>query len=190
MWRKRLELDQERKRFIKNAEQSRERTMNRAIKLLAAKPRPVEELRERLLEKSWTDEAIVGGVIEKLKEYGYLDDEKYAGDLALAKLRQKPQGKRRLKHALSQKRLSKENVDAAVKFAFERMPEPELIDTAIEKRLRLKGVPEARDDLKKFYDHLLRQGFEYDLIRSKMSVIAGKKPVDETVADADEDQLR
>lgn len=169
MWRKRLELNEQRERFIADIEKARERTMNRAVKLLAAKPRPVEELRERLLEKGWTNETIVNGVIEKLKEYGYLDDEKYAGDLALSKLRQKPQGKRRLKQALSQKKLSKENIDAAVQTAFEKMPESELIDAAIEKRLRLKGRPETREDTKKFYDHLLRQGFDYDLIRSKMT---------------------
>jgi regulatory protein len=175
MWRRRPEPGEQRERFIKDPEQSRERTMNRAIKLLAAKPRPIEELRERLLEKLWTDETIVDRVVEKLKEYGYLDDEKYAGDLALSKLRQKPQGKRRLKQALSQKKLSRENVETALQSAFEKMPETSLIDTAIEKRIRLKGVPETREDVKKFYDHLLRLGFEYDLIRSKMSEVAGKR---------------
>lgn len=169
MWRKRLELNKDRERFVADANKSRERTMNRAVKLLAAKPRPVEELRERLLEKLWTDETIVDGVIEKLKEYDYLDDEKFAGDLALSKLRQKPQGQRRLKQALSQKKLSRENVDQAIKQAFEKMPESELIDTAIEKRLRLKGKPETRVDTKKFYDYLLRLGFDYGLIRSKLA---------------------
>src|SRR5438270_10867551 len=36
-------------------EKARTRTLQRAVKLLAAKPRSVEELRERLLEKEWTD---------------------------------------------------------------------------------------------------------------------------------------
>lgn len=165
-------------RVIKDPAKSRERTMNRAVKLLAAKPRSIGELRERLLEKNWTDAAIVDAVIEKLKEYGYLDDEKFAGDLALSKLRQKPQGKRRLKQSLSQKQLSKENIEAAIENAFEKMPEAGLIDAAIEKRLRLKGVPATREDNKKFYDHLLRQGFDFDLIRSKMSEI-GKTRVEE-----------
>ena len=43
--------------------------MNRAVKLLAAKPRSIRELRERLLEKLWTNDEIVDRVIEKLKEY-------------------------------------------------------------------------------------------------------------------------
>lgn len=143
--------------------------MNRAVKLLAAKPRSVGELRERLLEKNWTNDEIVDGAIEKLKEYGYLDDSQFAHDTALSKLRQKPQGKRRLQQTMSRKKLDRETVEAAITEAFEKMPESELIDAAIAKRLRLKGKPETRDDKKKFYDHLLRQGFSYDLIREKMS---------------------
>jgi regulatory protein len=160
---------EEGERVVKDAARSRERTMNRAVKLLAAKPRSVLELRERLLEKLWTNEEIVDGVLEKLKEYKYLDDQQYARDLAVSRLRQKPQGKRRLKQSLSQKKLDNEIVDQAIVAAFEKLPEDELIDQAIEKRLRLKGRPETREDVKKFYDHLLRQGFGFDLIRAKVT---------------------
>ena len=145
--------------------------MNRAVKLLAAKPRSVGELRERLLEKMWTDEKIVEGVIAKLLDYGYLDDERFASDLALSKLRQRPQGKRSLQQKLSRKKLDREVLDKAIESAFEKIPESDLIDTAIEKRLRLKGRPETREDTKRFLDHLLRLGFDYDLIREKMSAI-------------------
>ena len=112
--------------------------MNRAVKLLAAKPRSVTELRERLLEKLWTNGAIVDAVIDKLKEYKYLDDEQFARDLALSKLRQKPQGKRKLQQTMSQKKLEKSVVDEAITEVFEKLPEADLIDLAIEKRLRLK----------------------------------------------------
>ncbi len=172
MWRKRTTPIEDKDRVIKDVERSRDRTMNRAVKLLAAKPRSIGELRERLLEKAWTDQVIVDGVLAKLKEYGYLDDAKFAADLALSKLRQKPQGKRKLQQAMSRKKLDRETLDEAISSAFEKMPENELIDVALEKRLRLKGRPETRDELKKFYDHLLRQGFSFDLIRQKMSGLA------------------
>lgn len=159
-------------RVIGDVERARERTMNRAVKLLAAKPRSIGELRERLLEKNWTNVAIVDRVIAKLEEYKYLDDQQFAADFAVSKLRQKPQGKRRLLQSLSQKKLSKENVDSAIKNAFEKLPEADLIDRAIEKRLRLKGKPETLENRKKFFDHLLRQGFDFGLIREKMSAIA------------------
>jgi regulatory protein len=171
MWRKRRSQPDDEERVIKDVERARERTMNRAVKLLAAKPRSVGELRERLLEKSWTNRQIIDSVIEKLSEYRYLDDMQFAHDLAVSKLRQKPQGKRRLKQSLSQKKLDKETVDQAITAAFEELPEKDLIDRSIEKRLRLKGRPETREDMKKFYDYLLRQGFGYDLIITKMQEI-------------------
>jgi len=172
MWRKRLDIKDEKDRIIADVEKARERTMNRAVKLLAAKPRSIGELRERLLEKNWTNAAIVDRVIAKLEEYRYLDDQQFASDLAVSKLRQKPQGKRRLLQSLSTKKLSKENVDSAIKNAFEKIPEVDLIDRAIEKRLRLKGKPETLEDKKKFFDHLLRQGFDFGLTREKMAAVA------------------
>ncbi|CAN5589053.1 hypothetical protein BH20ACI4_BH20ACI4_25420 [soil metagenome] len=171
MWRKRVEIKDEKDRIIKDYAKSKERTMNRAVRLLAAKPRSVKELRERLLEKEWTISAIVDEVLEKLKEYDYLDDDQYAKSLASSKLRQKPLGKRRLKQALSQKKLDKETVEQAIEQVYEKTPEDEVIERAIKKRLRQKGKPETREDSKKFYDYLMRQGFSYDLISSKMREI-------------------
>ena len=175
MWGKRHKKINDEDRVVKDEVRSRERTMSRAVKLLAAKPRSVRELRDRLLEKLWTNDEIVDAVVEKLKEYKYLDDEQYARDLAVSKLRQKPQGKRRLQQTMSQKKLDKETVDAAITQAFEKLPEDELIDVAIAKRLRLKGKLETREDVKKFYDHLLRQGFGFDLIREKMSAVTSRE---------------
>lgn len=181
MWGRRKQKIDDDKRVVSDRERARERTMNRAVKLLAAKPRSIAELRERLLEKLWTDAEIVDAVIEKLKEYNYLNDEQFARDVALSKLRQKPQGRRRLQMSMSQKKLAKETVDTAIVEAYEKLPEEQLIDAAIEKRLRLKGVPATRGDLKKFHDHLLRQGFSYDLIREKASplLLAGRNGVAE-----------
>ena len=145
--------------------------MNRAVKLLAAKPRSVRELRERLLEKAWTNSEIVDAVLEKLKDYKYLDDEQFARDAALSQLRQRPQGKRRLEQTMSRKKLDSDVVKTAISKALEKVPEEEMIDAAITKRLRLKGKPETREDTKKFYDYLMRQGFGYDLIRDKLSAL-------------------
>jgi len=174
--RKRNELPPDRE--VKDVEKARERTMNRAVKLLAAKPRSIAELRERLLEKPWTNENVVEQVLDKLKSYGYLDDEQFALDTAMSQVRSRPQGRRRLEQAMSRKNLDRETIKLAIDAAYEKMPEAELIDAAIEKRIRLKGIPKTREELKKFYDHLLRQGFGYGLIRDKMSAVQIKVPED------------
>ncbi len=167
MWQARKRIIDDDERFIKDFEIAHGRTMNRAVKLLAAKPRSVAELRERLLEKIWTNKEIVDAVIEKLKEYKYLDDDQFARDFALSKLRQKPQGKRKLQQSLSRKKLDRETLETALDAAFEKMPETDLIEIAIEKRIRLKGKPETREETKKLYDFLMRQGFSFDLIKTK-----------------------
>ncbi len=153
-------------------EKARKKTFDRAVNLLAFKARSINELRERLLEKDWTNETIADEVIEKLKSYGYLDDATFAKNLASSKLRQKPMGKRLLQQKLSLKKLDKETVETAMEQAFEETPEEDLIDIAIAKRLRIKGKPETREDAKKFYDYLLRQGFGYDLVGNKMRNLA------------------
>lgn len=172
MFRKYRKPIEDEDRVITDPLRSRERTMNRAVKLLAAKPRSIGELRTRLLEKRWTNEEIVDAVIEKLREYKYLDDLQFASDLALSKLRQKPQGKRKLAFDLSRKQLEPETLASAIDAAFEKMPEPELLEIAVEKRVRLKGIPETPADKKKFVDHLLRQGFDYGLIREQLATLA------------------
>lgn len=155
-----------------NVEKSRTRTFDRAVNLLAFKQRSVAELRTRLLEKDWTNAEIVEEVIEKLAGYGYLNDVQFAKSFAASQIRQKPIGKRVLKQKLALKKLDKETVDEALEKAFEDTPESEIIERAIEKRLRIKGKPETREDTKKFFDFLLRQGFSFDLVRDKMREIA------------------
>src|SRR5207247_11406152 len=140
MWRRRKAPLDDADRIVKDRDRSRERTMNRAVKLLAAKPRSVEELRERLLDKLWTDSGIVDAVIEKLKEYKYLDDEQFARDVAVSKLRQKRQGKNRLRRAMSPKKLDKDSVDKAIAGDFGNIADYELIDAAIETQPRMNGT--------------------------------------------------
>jgi regulatory protein len=165
---------------IKDVEKARRRTSDRAIRLLTYKWRSIAELRGRLLEKNWTNEEIVDSVIGKLEEYGYLNDEKFARDFAASKIRQKPQGKRVLRQKLALKLVPKETVDVALDKVFEETPEADLVDRAIKKRVRLKGKPETREDTKKFYDFLMRQGFPYDLVSSRMRETAARQFEEET----------
>lgn len=155
-----------------NPEKARERTFQRAVKLLAAKPRSVAELRERLLEKEWTNESIVEAVLAKLLEYGYLNDERFAFGYASYKVRQKPVGRQRLQRDLKLKKVDRETADEALKLVFEETPEEELIDRAIEKRTRLRGAPRTRAATKSLVDHLMRQGFSYELIINKVRAIS------------------
>ena len=60
-------------------------------------------------------------------------------------------------------------IEKAIETAFEEYPEEDLLEEAFAKRVRIKGNPESRADLKKLFDHLMRLGFDYDLIRDRLS---------------------
>ena len=146
-------------------------TFARAVKLLAAKPRSVAELRERLLQGRNANKAIVETVISRLREYGYLDDERFAFSYASLKVKQRPLGRRRLARDLKLKKVEQTVADEVLELVYAEKPEAELIDRAIEKRVRLRGRPKNREEAKKLFDHLLRQGFEFELVSEKVRAL-------------------
>jgi regulatory protein len=161
----------EKKQTKVTPEDVRKRTFDRAVKLLAAKPRSVAELRNRLLQGRGIDEATVELVISRLCEYGYLDDEKFAFSYAALKIKQRPVGRRRLQQDLKFKKVDKQVADEALELAYAETPEEDLIDRAIEKRLRVRNRPTNRMEAKSLFDHLLRQGFEYELVSEKVRAL-------------------
>ena len=158
-------------------EQIRARTFERAAKLLAAKARSVAELRERLSERC-SNKAVVETVIARLREYGYLDDERYALTYASSKVRQSPVGRRRLEQSLAMKKVDRAVADEALDQVFAETPEEDLIDRAIEKRARLRGRPKTRAEAKSLFDHLLRQGFPFEMVSDKVRA-ASRADLDE-----------
>jgi regulatory protein len=158
-------------------EELRARTFQRAAKLLAAKPRSIAELRERLAERC-SNKAIVETVIARLREYGYLDDERYALTYASSKVRQQPVGRRRLQQSLVMKQVDRKVADEALDQVFAETSEEDLIDQAIAKRVRLRGRPKTRAEAKSLFDYLLRQGFPFDLVSDKIRA-ASKTDLDD-----------
>ena len=149
----------------------RARAFQRAVKLLAAKPRSIAELRERLAERC-SSKTVIETVIARLREYGYLDDERYALGYASSKVRQQPIGRRRLELSLAKKKVDRSVADEALNQVFAETPEEELLNRALEKRVRLRGRPKTRAEAKSLFDHLLRQGFPFELVSERVRAAA------------------
>ena len=152
----------------------RRKTFERAVKLLAAKPRSVAELRERLLRGKNTNAEIVETVISRLREYGYLNDEHFAFCYASYKVKQKPVGRRRLERDLKLKKIDNSVANEALEMVYGETPEEQLIDEAIAKRLRLRGKPKSRAEAKSLFDHLLRRGFAFELVSEKVRTLVSR----------------
>jgi regulatory protein len=148
------------------------KTFARAVKLLAAKPRSIAELRERLLSGQGTNEEVVETVIARLREYGYLNDERFAFSYASYKVKQKPVGRRRLERDLKFKKIDSGVASEALEMVYAETPEEQLIDDAIAKRLRIRGKPKNRAEAKSLFDHLVRRGFAFELVSEKVRALA------------------
>lgn len=146
----------------------RERIFQRALNILAARPRSEAQLRERLLAKEWADAELVDECIARLKELGYLDDKRFAESYANYRMTAKPVGRQRLARELAMKKVARQTIDRALDEAFEETSEEALIDRALAKRLRAHGRPADRQSAKRLFDHLMRLGFAYDLIVRKL----------------------
>jgi regulatory protein len=153
-------------------EEHRHRTFQRAIKLLAARSRSVSELRELLLQSAGATVKVVDEVLARLREYGYIDDERFAFGYASLKLRQRPLGRTRLKRDLTMKKVDRAVIDEALDLVFAEVSEEEQIDRAIEKRTRVRGRPKNRLQAKSLFDHLMRQGFPYELVADKVRAVS------------------
>ena len=160
-------------------EQLRQRTFQRAVKLLTARPRSVAELREKLLAGKGATKSLVEEVIARLREYGYLNDERYAFGYASFKVKQKPVGRKRLERDLILKKVDRSVANDALNLVFEETSEEELIHRAIEKHIRLRGQPESRTDAGKLLNHLLRQVCPFELASEKVRAV--------TLAEIDEE---
>jgi len=118
-----------------------------------------------------TSKAAVDAVISRLSAYGYLDDERFAFSYAALKVRQRPIGRRRLAQDLKFKKVDTSVADEALELVYAETSEEQLIDRAIEKRLRTRGRPTNRVEAKSLFDHLLRQGFPFELVSEKVRAL-------------------
>lgn len=163
-------------------EKARTRTLQRAVKLLAAKPRSVGELRERLSEKAWATDDAIDYALAKLQEHKYLDDAQFAQVFANSRVKQKPMGRSRVAMDLTKKKIDPDTAQAALDKIFDETPESELVEEAIARYLRTRGAPTDRAAQKRLFDFLMRRGFSYDLIAPRVRAAAANAE-DETEVD-------
>ena len=150
---------------------TRDRLFQKALKVLAVRPRSEGQLRDRLIAVPGADPAIVDDCILRLKEMGFLDDRRYAESYAAYRSSSKPMGRSRLARELSAKKVQASTIREALDSVFQAGEEEALIDRAIEKRIRTRGRPADQAAAKRLFDHLARLGFNYELIIRKIQAL-------------------
>jgi regulatory protein len=177
-------FEQERQRSIDNkpqaevsADKAKEKLMTAALRMLAARARSEAQLREKLLAKEWLDHSLLDQCVARLKELGYINDRSFASSYARSRLQNRAIGRSRLARELTEKKVSREIIDETLEAVFEEVGEDQLLVKAIDKHIRLHGAPNDPKSARRIFAHLMRRGFQYDLIAKRLRSI--RKDMDE-----------
>jgi regulatory protein len=106
-----------------------------ALKSAAARAQSAGEMRTKLRNKAARPED-VDETIEKLKEYGFIDDRRYAESFTSARLENNGFGKQRTLRDLAQRRISPSIAVDAVEKIYADQDETSLIEAFIRRRYR------------------------------------------------------
>ena len=134
---------------------------NYALKVLAGRSYSTGELREKLRRRAEkaTD---VEPTIARLKDYGYLDDRRFAEAFASARLTNDKLGSTRVIQDLRQRRVAPALAESTVRKVYEETNEQELIGDWIRRKYRTashKGLFGEDKEMAAAYRRLLRAGF-------------------------------
>lgn len=122
-----------------------------ALKTLKTK----RQIKDYLLRKGYSEEA-VWYAVDKLKEYGYIDDKEYS--IRFIESTSKTQGRRLAEYKLMMKGVKKEDIAAAYESA-------ETDGNASARALcekYLKNKEKTRENVLKAYKYLIGRGFTYE----------------------------
>ncbi|MFN7918733.1 MAG: RecX family transcriptional regulator [Bryobacteraceae bacterium] len=132
-----------------------------ALGALGRRALTVGELRRRL-ELRAVSKADVDPVLAKLKEYGYLNDQRFAETFAQARLDNEGLGKGRVLRDLRTRRVSSDVAEKAVAKAYSEADETALVEQFLARKLRNRNLPEFLREPKNLastYRKLLYAGF-------------------------------
>jgi regulatory protein len=131
-----------------------------AVKSLGSRMKSERDLRRLMQDRAEPGEdgrAAIDAVMIKLKEYGYLSDERFAADYTRLRQENEKFGKRRVQQGLMQKGIGGETASAALTAAYEDVDEVVLAKAYVERK-RMKK-PEDEKDTARAMRRLMAAGF-------------------------------
>lgn len=147
-----------------------------ALRLLARRPRAVAEVR-RALSRKFTNENEIESAIARLRELGYLDDKKFALQYASFLASHRGFGRERVRVELKSRLVDYREIEGALDHAFEERPERDLLESALDKKLRTVRLPLTQRKFYSLAQSLMRLGFRSDDIMKVMHSRPELKPV-------------
>ena len=141
-------------------ESEKSTALDKALTHITACMKTEKEIRDFLKKKGYLSQ-VCDYVVEKMKDYGFLDDKLYAQQYAESVSKRK--GSRLISMELRQKGIDEGAIGEAVSLLSD---ETESAVTILRKYMRNK--PFDAPTIQKAYRHLLSKGFDYDTAKSAL----------------------
>jgi regulatory protein len=149
-----------------------------ALRMLARRPYSIAEM-GRALERKFGVVKAVAAAIARLRELGFLDDEKFAQHYASSLARNRSFGRRRVERELKAKLVDYRYIEHALDHAFEETNERVALEQALAKKLRRLRLPLNRSKLYALCQSMMRLGFRSDDIMKAVRARPELRPVAE-----------
>lgn len=153
-------------------DEARLRTLDRAVRMLAARARSSRDLRRRLLQKGEPAHA-VDLVIERLAAAGLLDDAEYARQFSRSKVTGAGFSRRRLQSELAKRGVEGDTATEAIRDVFEdeSIDEAAILERVARKKLRTLGPLDEQARRRRLYAFLARRGYDSEQIRGVLDAL-------------------
>ncbi|MDQ2929896.1 MAG: RecX family transcriptional regulator [Gemmatimonadota bacterium] len=154
-------------------------TFDRAIAMLAARPRAARDL-ERMLVRKGEPAEHVAAAVERLITLGALDDAQFARQFIRAKIAGAGLSRRRLQSELWRRGVARDIIDAALAEVLEEdeVDEDAQIAQVAAKKMRTLRTADPATARRRLYAFLARRGYDGSAIRRVMDALPGSSEAD------------
>lgn len=132
-----------------------------ALRLLAARSLSVAQLKQRLRPRA-ADPSSVERIVAQLKEYGALDDRRFAESFSSSRAASGQFGRNRVLAELARRKVAPKVAEQAVRQAYQNLDEDSLVRSWLERKYRNQDLPALLAEparLAAVYRRLRRAGF-------------------------------
>ncbi len=144
-------------------ENERSQALDKAMTHLSHSMKTEKEIRDFLKKKGYVG-AVCDYAVQKLEEYGFLDDAEYCRQYVASAGKSK--GSRLIAFELKRRGAKEECIEAALS---ENAGEADAALSALRKYMR--GREFSRENLSKAFRHLLSKGFDYDTAKDALAAL-------------------
>ncbi|WP_055071158.1 recombination regulator RecX [Clostridium massiliamazoniense] len=167
-----MEVELERLRKIIEEEEFL-KCKNSALRIVEKTYKTEKEMIDKLLQKGY-EGIIIEKTIAFLKEYNFLNDEKYS--LMYARDKSKIQGKNKIKYSLMKKGIDKDTIENTLESMDNSVEEETAYNLAIKKyRILSKKENDKYKLNQKLIRFLLGKGYDYGLIKSVIKKVTNEE---------------